>query len=273
MRWSERIRASREALSVTRGELAERLGIPRDSLRRWEDGTRRPREAKLRALLDELKLTGAEANAILADAGYRPEPTLFPNWRYPNYFYTAEELQAAVELVPWPEFVLDNNVAVVAANAAAQAVWCIDFAEERHKRSRAQMSLLSVASDNRFADKLVNWDECVRVIAGVFKGQPSRPESLDEPSAYLNEVLKEFAAGDPQFLRRLIHAFAEAEPEEAKVRGQYPVVWRDDEYGEMRFLALRTTASEPNGYGFQDWIPRDAETWLALEQVKARSRR
>lgn len=132
------------------------------------------------------------------------------------------------------------------------------------------MSLLSVASDNRFVDKLLNWDECVRVIAGVFKGQPQSPESLDAPSAYFNEVLAEFASGDPTFLSRFLTIFAEAPPEEPKCRGQYPVIWRDDEFGTMRFLGVRTTASEPDGYGFNDWIPVDADTWLVMEKVKSR---
>ncbi len=265
--WAQKLRAERERLNLSRERLAAIVKVPTATLRRWEDASRRPSEQRLRQLLSALKLSGAPANEILVGAGYRPEPTLFPNWRYPDYFYTAEQLQTAVEQVPWPEFVLNNNVEVIAANLAVQALWGIDFLEERRERTRAQMSLLSVASAHQFADKLVNWDECVRIIAGVFKGQPQNPESLDTPSAYFNEVLKEFADGDQQFLRRLLEAFAEAAPEEPKVRGSYRVVWRDDDFGELRFLALRSTASEPDGYAFNDWIPLDGETWSRLDQV------
>lgn len=268
--WSESLRSAREGLGLTRAALAQLVGVPADTLRRWEDGSRRPAEPRLKALLAELKVAGVEANAILADAGYHPEPTLFPNWRFPNYFYTVEELQQAVEEVPWPEFVLDNNVQVVAANSAAQAVWGVDFRAERARRNRAQMNLLSVASDNAFGERLVNWDECIGIIASVFKGQPRDPESIDEPSAYFNAVLGEFSKGDPAFLARFLKTFADAPARDPKCRWSFPVIWRDDEFGEMRFRGVVSTASEPDGFGFNDWIPIDAPTWSALDQVKAR---
>jgi transcriptional regulator with XRE-family HTH domain len=269
--WHAQLRNERGRVGLSRPSLAELVGVPVDTLRRWEDGSRRPPERRLRQLLDVLKVTGGAANAILAGAGYRVDPTLFPNWQYPNYFFDAAELEKVVENVPWPEFVLDNNIEVVAANAAVQAVWGIDFAAERAKRTRAQMSLLSVASDLRFADRLLNWDECLGVISGVFKGQPRSPESLDEPSPYFDAVLAEFADGDPVFLQRFLRVFSAAKPERPKCRGTYPVVWKDEEFGVMRFLALRTTASEPDGLGFNDWMPIDGETWGVLDRVTART--
>lgn len=270
--WHARMREERERLSLTRPALARLVGVPTDTLRRWEDGSRRPSEARLRQVLEALKLAGAAGNEILSGAGYSPQPTLFPNWRFPGYFYKREELDAAVERVPWPQFVLDNNVEVIAANTAIEAVWGVDFAVERMRRTRAQMNLLSVASDLHFAERLVNWDECVAVMAATFKGQPQDPETLDEPSVYLNAVLAEFAGGNPQFLRRLIDVFAKTPPREPKVRWEYPVVWRDEEFGEMRFMGVVTTASEPDGLGFNDWIPLDSETWAALTKLKGRRR-
>lgn len=271
MSWPERLRSAREDLGLTRAALAHQLGVPPDTLRRWEDGSRRPGEQKLRVLLAELKIVGADANTILEDAGYHAEPTLFPNWRFPNYFYTVEELQQAVEEVPWPEFVLDNNVQVVAANNAAQAVWGVDFQVERARRTRAQMNLLSVASDNAFGERLVNWDECIGIISSVFKGQPRDPESIDEPSVYFNAVLDEFSKGDPAFLARFLETFTDAPVRDPKCRWSFPVIWRDEEFGEMRFCGMVSTASEPDGLGFNDWIPIDAESWVVLDKVKSRS--
>lgn len=268
--WYWRVRSERRRLRVTRAAFAYLIGVPVDTLRRWEDGSRHPSEQRLREMLTALKLSGKTANEILEGAGYHPDPTLFPNWRFPNYFFARTELPTALERVPWPAFVLDNNVEVIEANLAVQAIWGVDFGAERTKRTRAQMSLLSVASNHQFVRKLVNWDECVGVIASVLKGQPQRPESLDEPSRYFNEVLAEFAAGDPAFLSRFLGIFAEAPAEEPKVRGQYPVVWKDDEFGTMRFLGVRTTASESDGFGFNDWIPIDADSWSVLERVKTR---
>jgi transcriptional regulator with XRE-family HTH domain len=270
-KWARELKNLREQVGLSRAALARRCSIPRDTLRRWEDGTRRPQEFRLRRLLDELKATGVSANQILEGAGYRAEPTLFPNWRYPSYFYSLDELPEVVEQVPWPEFVLDTNVQVIAANAAIQAVWGVDFELERSRRTRAQMNMLSVASDHHFVDHLANWDEAIGVIASVFKGQPRDPESLEDPSAYFNAVLAEFAGGDPAYLARFLKIFAEAPAREPKCRWTYRVVWRDDEFGEMRFLGVVSTASEPGGLGFNDWHPLDADTWLALEQIRSRS--
>ena len=268
--WRDELRAGREQLGLSRAGLAALAGVPANTLRRWEDGTRAPTESRLRLVLHALRLTGEVENGILAAAGYEPRDTYFPTYKYPGYFYSAEELQSEVERVAWPEFVLDNSLGLIAANVSAQALWGIDFANERGKRTRPQMNILSVASDRKFADRLVNWDECVRVMVGVFKGHPIAPGSLDDPNAYLNAVLAEFAAGDPVFLARLINAWASAPERPPKCRWSYPVLWRDAEFGDMRFQCIVSTASEPAGLAFNDWHPVDAETWRVLEQVKAR---
>jgi hypothetical protein len=132
------------------------------------------------------------------------------------------------------------------------------------------MNLLSVANDKRFSEHVVNWDECVAVLAGVFKGRPRDPHSVDAPDPYFDAVLREIAHGDPRYLQRLLQVFAATPPSEPKCRWTYPVVWRDDEFGEMRFVAVVNTASEPDSLAFNDWIPIDAESWAVLEQVKAR---
>ena len=269
-RWRSRLRATRERLGVSRAELARRSGVPADTLRRWEDGTRNPRHASLRAVLDALDCPSAEANAILTEVGFPPARTLFPGDRFPNYYYTVDELQDAVEQVPWPEFVINDNVEVVAANAAVQALWCIDFAHEQSWRTSAQMNALSFASDHHFADRIVNWEEVVATLVSTFKGRPRDPRTIDEPDPYFEAVLAEFAGGDPVFLQRLLKVWESTPPAEPKVRRTYRIVWNDPEFGDMRFLGLATTASEPDGLSFNDWHPLDAASWDALERVKAR---
>jgi transcriptional regulator with XRE-family HTH domain len=271
-RWRSRLRATRERLGVSRAELARRSGVPADTLRRWEDGTRNPRHASLRAVLDALDCPSAEANALLAEAGFPPARTLFPGDRFPNYYYTAGELQDAVEQAPWPEFVINDNIEVVAANATVQALWGIDFAHEQSWRTSAQMNALIFASDHHFADRLVNWEEVVATLVSTFKGRPRDPHTIDEPDTYFDAVLAEFVRGDPAFLSRLIDIFAKTPAREAKCRWSYRVVWSDDEFGDMRFLGLVSTASEPDALAFQDWHPVDAATWDVLERVKTRPR-
>lgn len=256
---------------MTRAQLAALSGVPADTIRRWEDGTRNPTLSRLLRVLDALDCPSAEVNAVLKDAGFPTQRTLFPTDRFPKYFYTVEELQTAVEEVPWPEFVLNDNVEVVAANATLQALWGIDFPRERATRRPSQMNLLSVASDRLFTDHVLNWDECVATLASVFKGRPRDPQTLDQPDPYFNAVLAEFAQGNPAFLKRLIEVFASAPAREAKCRWTYRVDWKDSEFGVMRFVAVVNTASEPDALAFNDWIPIDAESWNNLEQVKARA--
>jgi hypothetical protein len=47
---------------------------------------------------------------------------------------------------------------------------------------------------------------------------------------------------------------------EPKCRWSFPIIWRDD-LGEMRFLNVINTASEPDGLAFNDWVPVDANAW------------
>jgi hypothetical protein len=52
----------------------------------------------------------------------------------------------------------------------------------------------------------------------------------------------------------------------------YPVVWNEPGIGRISFRAVVTTANEPAGLAFNDWIPADAESWEHLEAVlKSRS--
>lgn len=99
----------------------------------------------------------------------------------------------------------------------------------------------------------------------------SSPASFDEPDPYFAEVLREFADGDPVFLARLVRVWVATPGRDAKVRWSYRVVWRDDEFGEMRFLSVVGPANEPGGLSFNDWPPLDAETWGVLERVKRRA--
>jgi hypothetical protein len=59
---------------------------------------------------------------------------------------------------------------------------------------------------------------------------------------------------------------------EPKCRWTYRVSWRDDDFGELRFIAVVNVANEPDALSFNDWIPVDAASWGALERVKSRGK-
>ncbi len=253
--WRDLLKGGRQRLKLTQKALGARVGLSGEAIRSYERGTRIPARLHLRRLIEELRLPEAEANEIFRQLDVAPRETLFSPEDYPTYFFTVEELQNHVETVTWPEFVLNNLGEVVAANRMVQAIWQIDFEVERRRRSAAQLNPLSIIAEPYFAQSIVNWDEAAATLIAVAKGQPGKPASLEEPSPYLQRIFEEFVKHDPAYLPRLLDLWAKTPAREAKVRWSYPVVWRDPEFGELRFSSVISTASEPDALGFNDWIP------------------
>ena len=265
--WRVSLHGSRRSLGLSREELGRLAGVSAATVRAYETGRRRPSRRHLEALIWTLNVPYDEGNAMLEDAGFAPRKTRFTPQEHPHYYYALDELPGAVEEAPWPEFVLNDAVELVAANSAIQAVWDVDVDAERAWRSQVQMNLLSVASDGRFADRVGNWDEVVAALATVLK---ARPHDIDHPNPYLDAVLAEFARGDPVYLARLTDVWVKTPAHDSRCYWRYPVVWRDPEHGEMRFLATVSVCSEPDGTAFNAWHPLDGATWDALARVKER---
>jgi|CXWL01.1.fsa_nt_gi transcriptional regulator with XRE-family HTH domain len=271
--WRAELRDTRKRLGLTQRALAEHAGVSWATLRAYENGHRSASRERLEALIAALKVPNATANAMRESAGFVPVNFLFAGDHNRNFFYTLEELPAAVKETPWPQFVVNDAFEVVEANAWVAAIWGIDWQHEKSARSRAQLNLLSVASDHHFADRLKNWDEIIGMFVSVFKAPAPTAYSLDEPTPYFNEVIAEFLNGDPVFLARLLNIWAATEPRDSKVRSSYPILWEDPEFGVMRLRGIMTNASYPDALTFNDWIPVDAETWQVLTKVKARQAR
>lgn len=260
------LRDARKALKLDQAELARRSGISQAAVRSYENGRRNPTRAHLEALFEPLKMPSETANAIREALGFAPSRSVFIDQFETGYYFSRDELPAHTALQPWPEFVTNDAMEVSAVNAPCEAVWGIDFARESATRSRAAMNLLAVASDNHFADRIVNWDEVIGLMVSIVKAMAM---TIENEHPYLGEVLAEFAKGDPAFIERLLKIYVEAEPRGAKARWTYPVVWRIEPYGEMRFLCTVSVAHEPDALSFNSWIPVDADSWRVLEEVKA----
>lgn len=269
--WRSIIRETRVRLGITQAQLAAQVGLSRETVRGYETRKSRPSRERLEALIEALKIPNAVANQVRESAGYALVRTVHEGLHEQHRYYTPEELEAAVETVPWPEFVVNDPVEVVAANSVVQALWRVDFAHERRVRTRAQMNLLSVASDNDIGDRVKNWEEIIGILVSIFKANSPAPYSFDQPTPYFEEVINEFVKGDPAFLSRLLDVWNRTEAMEGKIRWTYPVLWDDPDVGEMRFLATVSLANEEHSTYFNDWIPVDAETWSALEQVRHRA--
>ena len=157
---------------------------------------------------------------------------------------------------------------VVAANAVAQALWSVDLTTEF--LDPIERNLLSVASDPRFAERCSNLPEVLEVMSAVLKGHHRGAEALGNPSPYFAKVLERFVAGDPKYIQPFFQAWQAAVPRTPKIRWEYPIVWEDPDAGTLRFRGMVNPANEPDGLAFNDWVPLDAETWVALARVTAR---
>lgn len=266
--WRQMLRTARKALRLDQTALARAVGISRETLRSYENGRRVPRREHLEQLILALKLPARDGNAMREALGYLQAESVFRYGKTPNYF-TLDELPRHVAQYPWPSFVVNDAVEVVVVNEACEAVWGIDFETERSERSRVQMNLLSVASDRHFADRVVNWREVLDTMVGVYKANAPAAHDLEDDNPWFREILVEFSKGDPRFIAELIDSYANTPPVTLKYRWDYRVIWRHEEFGEMRFACICSTANEPEALSFNDWHPIDAESWRVLEVIKA----
>jgi transcriptional regulator with XRE-family HTH domain len=264
--WHIALRTFRERLTLSRTELAHLTHISPETLRAYEAGRRKPSRQALDAILGALRLDRLEANRIRHSLGFAADYLQLGQWEL-TYMFSLPELQEEVERIPWPEFVVDENMQVVVANRVTQKLWDVDL--EREFPTLQERNMLRVATGQRFGQRLVNWEEMVGVAVAIWKGHHLGAESLESSSPYFRKVVEELMGGNPEYVRRFIDLWDRTPGRSPKVRGRYQVVWRDPAYGEMRFVGLSTTANEWEGLAFNDWHPVDAETWQRLEALKA----
>ena len=262
--WRARLRHEREQLGLTQAGLGTAAGLSPEAIRKYESGARTPNRGHLLAILGVLQVPQVRARGILAEAGFSAAEQVFPTDAHPGYFYTLEEASAEIERMPWPQFVVDNVMEIAAANRAASLLWGVDLAAELAGRERSQLHFLALIAEPRFA----NFEECLAMVVGVLKGVPDGGAAIDAPGPWAEQVLGQFAANNPGALASLLHVWERTAARPPKSRWTYRIVWREPE-GEMRFTGVVSTASEPDGLSFNDWIPADAESHAILELVLA----
>ena len=265
--WREIIRTERRRVGLTQKELARRAGLDAETIRKYENGARLPPRESLERILEVVQASDATIHRVLTDRGF-----FYPDFRYPpnkspGYYFTNQELQPFVDQVHWPVFAANELGEVVVANRVVQRLWGIDLAEEVRLRGRARANMLVAMCEPRFASRLVNWDDILGRFIGLNKAVAASRTMLENPGVLFEEILAAIASSNPQALTRIYELWQTAPRIVDKVRWSYPVVWREPGHPDMRFQGVVTTASEPDGVGFNDWIPADAATWTTLEAV------
>ncbi len=266
--WSAKLEAARKDLRLSRTALAELSGVSAPTIKAYEYGLRHPTRGLLIAILDALKLERNARDSILVGAGLAPDGQFLGPDRFPAYMFTAQEALEHMEELPWPAFIFNDVLEVVVANQVAQRLWGIDLDREFPKP--IDRNMLAVSSSPRFAGKVDNWEEMVGVAISVFKGHHRGPEALDSLSPYFAEVVQRFSQGDPTHAARFAALWQQTEGRDPKVRWTYPVIWHEAGIGRITFKALVTTANEPDGLAFNDWVPMDARSWECLAEILKR---
>ena len=261
--WRKRLRHERAQLGLTREQLAERCGLSKEAIRGYEDGRRRPRREHLAQVMYALRLDSTDRRQIMVDAGFAPDARVDAQLLSENW-HTVESAVAECERHAWPAFVLDEAGDIAGANAAYQALTGQDLSPG----SRTERSAFVLASTPSYADHLVNFDEAVSVILGVFKSSRLAPTDLQRPEPRFKDAIERFAAGDPDYVRRVGEIWARTPIDwTRKEHWSYPVIWRHAPGVILRFESLVTTASIVDEMLIIDWIPLDARTWRILDRI------
>jgi transcriptional regulator with XRE-family HTH domain len=262
----------RRSRGLTQAGLAQRAAISTDSVRRYEAGNRQPSTASMSRLADALELHGSRRRSFFDSAGVDEAPPPDQEIGIDGYETVSVEIETILDAVPWPSFVAGDIMDLVAANRAAEMLWDVDLSAEFKRRSRAEVSFLSIAAERRFATRIVNWEEPVAALISVLKAMPRTSLMLDDASPLLSDVLEAFAENDPGALGRLFTLWESTPPAEAAIRWGFPITWNDPRVGELRFLNLVDAISAVDGFSFNAWLPRDAETVARWQELEARSR-
>ena len=267
--WHDLIRTERRRLGMTQTELAERAGLSPETLRKYEAGSRTPSRASIDRVLAALQAPHTTVRRVLLDLGMAAPGNLYGLGGIEDYRFTIPELRIFVEQTPWPQFVINNTLDIVVANAATQALWEMDLSPDVLERTRARVNLLAILAHHRLRQSLKNRFEIMAIVVSVLKVFPESRTLLEAPGSLFAEVFDAFAASDPKAINKLYALWDRTPPASQKLRWNLPVTWVEPEVGEIRMVGTVTAASHVNSLVFVDWIPRDGPSHVLLDALLA----
>lgn len=260
--WRSSLREWRRRRDLTQENLATRSGVSRSAVRAYESGARKPSREALTNLVRSLGMPRQEANLIFASAGYTIDWSTLLNGRY---VFDEDVAKRQLEQCPWPAFLTDQAINVVATNPLLELIFDVDLSTQY--LGPADRNLLGGASDPQLARHLENYDEVVSFMIGLAKGDPRVQQNMERPSPWLEEPMARFLKGDPQLITRVMGLWESAEPIPHRTRHQFEVRWLYKGQTPMRFMGVLSTADVWNELSWNDWIPADTETWETLRSI------
>ena len=235
------------------------------TVRSYENGARDPSGKSLTQVVRALGIPRQDANLILASAGYAVDwETLLTG----RYVFDLEHARSQLEGCAWPAFISDQAINVVATNRLFDRVWDVDLTSEY--LGAGDRNLLGGASDPHFARCIGNYDELVKFMIGLAKGDPRFEQNPERPAPWLEEPMARFLKGDAQLINRVMKLWDSAQPIPHRTRHQYEIHWLYRGETPMQFRGVLTIGDLWNELSWNDWIPADAETWARLAEISER---
>lgn len=261
--WRGELRRRRLERGLSQAAVARRAGLSLSAVKAYERGDRRPSAQALDAMVQAIGLAHDEANPIRAGAGYAIDWQGVLERRYVS---EPAEVRRQAEELPWPVFITNQGSYVVCWNRPFERLWDVDV--EREFPDPLSRNLLGGAAIGRFARCIASYEETMAFFLGMIKGDPRIRADLGAPAPWHREAVQHLADGDPGELRRLLDAWEKARPIPHRTRHQYRVVWRYRGAGPtIRFIGVHTVCDIWNELSWQEWIPADAESWIALASL------
>ena len=254
--WRRVLREYRRQLRLSQPEVARRSGLSLSAVKAYESGDRRPSRDALTAIIDALGMTAEQANPVLAGAGYAG------NWRaiYHEAYgpRSIEWFAEEVERCSWPLFVVNEAADLIAANRAFRILVGVPLAARLPDPKK--WNFIVTASDPRYANQLESWDEAMRFMIGLAKGDMGRSINPERPAPHNAAAYQRFLQGDPAYVTRMLGLWESTEPVPHTTRMIHPVRWRHTSGQLMSFTSTVTVADVWQAFFWVDWVPEDAET-------------
>lgn len=262
--WRVALRSWRKRRGFTQNTLAQRAGLSHSAVRAYENAQRNPSGESLTLLVRALGIPRQDANQILAAAGFAVDWSTLLDGRY---LFDLDQAQQQLDNCPWPAFLTDQSINVVATNRPLEAIFDVDL--NTQFQEAGDRNLLGGASDPNFARYVENYDELVSFMIGLAKGDPRFLQNPERPAPWLEEPMSRFLHGDPALIARVMQLWEKAEPIPHKTRHQFEVRWLYRGETAMRFQGVLTVGDVWNELSWNDWIPADPRTWTTLNEITA----
>jgi transcriptional regulator with XRE-family HTH domain len=253
------LREAREAVGLSRPELARRSGVASATIKAYELGLRHPSRQLLTALLDGIDCDRLVRNEVLEGAGFRADG--LDIWRqHADFALGLEEAIAEIQESPWPAIVTGEGMKLLGSNKAYDRLW-----GGGGGGARLAGGFLAWMSYPPFADRLKNWTEVMRFLIGEMKGSVRFPEHAPEgTSAPMQAAIERLLSGDASYIDKYLSLWETTPPTRAKARFSYRIVFDHEALGVLSFRCIGVGVNEMDGLVVNDWIPTDAVTWERL---------